>query len=272
MIDTSIRLAKSQRQAIRLINERSEALFNDLIQYNRAYGDSLDQTVIDAWNGAIGKVNEYKEACDRAYESASRAASLGGGSSYTPSSPSSRNSGVGMAAMRPANSPVVDRTPKYYIYKTGTTKPISGALSLEEAQRVWGYIPDPKNYYWQKFEGITKKNLVYGVKPYHTGLDAGFVGGLKGNEEFIKALKGEAFITKEQQNKFMNKILPDIVSTGASSLSSMSFGNLLNIEVQGNLDSSVVPRIEDITKDVVKQINQTMFRGGYKRNTSVVPI
>lgn len=259
-------------EAIRLINERSEALFNDLIQYNRAYGDSLDQTVIDAWNGAIGKVNEYKEACDRAYESASRAASLGGGSSYTPSSPSSGNSGVGMAAMRPANSPVVDRTPKYYIYKTGTTTPISGALSLEEAQRVWGYIPDPKNYYWQKFEGITKKNLVYGVKPYHTGLDAGFVGGLKGNEEFIKALKGEAFITKEQQNRFMNKILPDIVSTGASSLGSMSFGNLLNIEVQGNLDSSVVPRIEDITKDVVKQINQTMFRGGYKRNTSVVPI
>lgn len=259
-------------EAIRLINERSEALFNDLIQYNRAYGDSLDQTVIDAWNGAIGKVNEYKEACDRAYESASRAASLGGGSSYTVSSPSSGNSGVGMAAMRPANSPVVDRTPKYYIYKTGTTKPISGALSLEEAQRVWGYIPDPKNYYWQKFEGITKKNLVYGVKPYHTGLDAGFVGGLKGNEEFIKALKGEAFITKEQQNRFMNKILPDIVSTGASSLGSMSFGNLLNIEVQGNLDSSVVPRIEDITKDVVKQINQTMFRGGYKRNTSVVPI
>lgn len=248
-------------EAIRLINERSEALFNDLIQYNRAYGDSLDQTVIDAWNGAIGKVNEYKEACDRAYESASRAASF-----------SSGNSGVGMAAMRPANSPVVDRTPKYYIYKTGTTTPISGALSLEEAQRVWGYIPDPKNYYWQKFEGITKKNLVYGVKPYHTGLDAGFVGGLKGNEEFIKALKGEAFITKEQQNRFMNKILPDIVSTGASSLGSMSFGNLLNIEVQGNLDSSVVPRIEDITKDVVKQINQTMFRGGYKRNTSVVPI
>ena len=259
-------------EAIRLINERSEALFNDLIQYNRAYGDSLDKTVLDAWNGAIGKVNEYKEACDRAYESASRAASLGGSSSYTPSSPSSGNSGVGMAAMRPANSPVVDRTPKYYIYKTGTTKPISGALSLEEAQRVWGYIPDPKNYYWQKFEGITKKNLVYGVKPYHTGLDAGFVGGLKGNEEFIKALKGEAFITKEQQNRFMNKILPDIVSTGASSLGSMSFGNLLNIEVQGNLDSSVVPRIEDITKDVVKQINQTMFRGGYKRNTSVVPI
>lgn len=259
-------------EAIRLINERSEALFNDLIQYNRAYGDSLDQTVIDAWNGAIGKVNEYKEACDRAYESASRAASLGGGSSYTPSSPSSGNSGVGMAAMRPGNSLVVDRTPKYYIYKTGTTTPISGALSLEEAQRVWGYIPDPKNYYWQKFEGITKKNLVYGVKPYHTGLDAGFVGGLKGNEEFIKALKGEAFITKEQQNRFMNKILPDIVSTGASSLGSMSFGNLLNIEVQGNLDSSVVPRIEDITKDVVKQINQTMFRGGYKRNTSVVPI
>lgn len=258
-------------EAIRLINERSEALFNDLIQYNRAYGDSLDKTVIDAWNGAIGKVNEYKEACDRAYESASRAASLGGGSSYTPSSPSSGNSGVGMAAMRPGNSPVVDRTPKYYIYKTGTTKPISGALSLEEAQRVWGYIPDPKNYYWQKFEGITKKNLVYGVKPYHTGLDAGFVGGLKGNEEFIKALKGEAFITKEQQDRFMNNILPDIVSK-TSTYGGATFDNLLNINVQGNLDSSVVPDIERISNDVFKRLNKAMFQGGYKRNTNTVSI
>ena len=256
-------------EAIRLINERSEALFNDLIQYNRAYGDSLDQTVIDAWNGAIGKVNEYKEACDRAYESASRAASLGGGGSSIGGGGSSSNS---TPSKGESDKDGGKFTKNDYIYKiyNNNGKLIGETKSAEDVKRALSGLRGQGYFYKEYYvNGILtggKKNT------YHTGLNAGFVGGLKGNEEFVKALKGEAFITKEQQNRFMNKILPDIVSTGASSLGSMSFGNLLNIEVQGNLDSSVVPRIEDITKDVVKQINQTMFRGGYKRNTSVVPI
>lgn len=184
---------------------------------------------------------------------------VGGGGSFN------QGSGAG-------REDVINKKPNVYrIYKTNGTL-VTEKNSLSEIKKIWGYIPDPSNYYWTKsINGGAFTGPTFGT-PYHTGLDAGFVGGLKGNEEFVKALKGEAFITKEQQNRFMNKILPDIVSTGASSLGSMSFGNLLNIEVQGNLDSSVVPRIEDITKDVVKQINQTMFRGGYKRNTSVVPI
>lgn len=256
-------------EAIRLINERSEALFNDLIQYNRAYGDSLDKTVLDAWNGAIGKVNEYKEACDRAYESASRAASLGGGGSSIGGGGSSSNS---TPSKGESDKDGGKFTKNDYIYKiyNNNGKLIGETKSAEDVKRALSGLRGQGYFYKEYYvNGILtggKKNT------YHTGLNAGFVGGLKGNEEFVKALKGEAFITKEQQNRFMNKILPDIVSTGASSLGSMSFGNLLNIEVQGNLDSSVVPRIEDITKDVVKQINQTMFRGGYKRNTSVVPI
>lgn len=258
-------------EAIRLINERSEALFNDLIQYNRAYGDSLDQTVIDAWNGAVGAVNNYKSALDSAAESASRLASITGGASSS-SMPVVGGGGSFNQGSGAGREDVINKKPNVYrIYKTNGTL-VTEKNSLSEIKKIWGYIPDPSNYYWIKsINGGAFTGPTFGT-PYHTGLDAGFVGGLKGNEEFVKALKGEAFITKEQQNRFMNKILPDIVSTGASSLGSMSFGNLLNIEVQGNLDSSVVPRIEDITKDVVKQINQTMFRGGYKRNTSVVPI
>lgn len=256
-------------EAIRLLQEHSEETLNALIQYNRAYGDSIDQNIIDLWNKATGAVNTYKSALDEAASAASRlAAASGGGSSV---SLPSTGPPVGSAAMRPAGKPPVDTTPKYLIYKTGTTTPISGFMTLEEAQRVWGYIPDPKNYYWTKFVGAAKKNLVYAVKPYHTGLDAGFVGNIKGNEEFVKALKGEAFITREQQDRFMNNILPDIVSK-TSTYGGATFDNLLNINVQGNLDSSVVPDIERISNDVFKRLNKAMFQGGYKRNTNTVSI
>lgn len=256
-------------EAIRLLQEHSEETLNALIQYNRAYGDSIDQNIIDLWNKATGAVNTYKSALDEAASAASRlAAASGGGSSVSVPSTSPP---VGSAAMRPAGKPPVDTTPKYLIYKTGTTTPISGFMTLEEAQRVWGYIPDPKNYYWTKFVGAAKKNLVYAVKPYHTGLDAGFVGNIKGNEEFVKALKGEAFITREQQDRFMNNILPDIVAKG-STYGGATFDNLLNINVQGNLDSSVVPDIERISNDIFKRLNKAMFQGGYKRNTNTVSI
>lgn len=260
-------------EAIRLLQEHSEETLNALIQYNRAYGDSIDQNIIDLWNKATGAVNTYKSALDEAASAASRlaAASGGGGLSYTPQTiaPPNTNTGVGMGAMRPSGSSPIDT--KYRIFHTGTNKPVGGSMSLTDAQRTWGYIPDPQNYYWEKYVNGIKRNLVYAVKPYHTGLDAGFVGNLKGNEEFVKALKGEAFITREQQDRFMNNILPDIVAKG-STYGGATFDNLLNINVQGNLDSSVVPDIERISNDIFKRLNKAMFQGGYKRNTNTVSI
>lgn len=260
-------------EAIRLLQEHSEETLNALIQYNRAYGTSIDKDIVDLWNKATGAVNTYKSALDEAASAASRlaAASGGGGLSYTPQTiaPSNTNTGVGMGAMRPSGSSPIDT--KYRIFHTGTNKPVGGSMSLADAQRVWGYIPDPQNYYWEKYVNGIKRNLVYAVKPYHRGLDAGFVGNLKGNEEFVKALKGEAFITREQQDRFMNNILPDIVSK-TSTYGGATFDNLLNINVQGNLDSSVVPDIERISNDVFKRLNKAMFQGGYKRNTNTVSI
>ena len=260
-------------EAIRLLQEHREETLNALIQYNRAYGDSIDQNIIDLWNKATGAVNTYKSALDEAASAASRlaAASGGGGLSYTPQTiaPPNTNTGVGMGAMRPSGSSPIDT--KYRIFHTGTNKPVGGSMSLTDAQRTWGYIPDPQNYYWEKYVNGIKRNLVYAVKPYHTGLDAGFVGNLKGNEEFVKALKGEAFVTRAQQDRFMNNILPDIVSK-TSTYGGATFDNLLNINVQGNLDSSVVPDIERISNDVFKRLNKAMFQGGYKRNTNTVSI
>ena len=40
----------------------SEELYNRLIEWNRQYGDSIDQTVTTAWNDATQAVEAYKEA------------------------------------------------------------------------------------------------------------------------------------------------------------------------------------------------------------------
>lgn len=258
-------------EAIRLLQEHSEETLNALIQYNRAYGDSIDQNIIDLWNKATGAVNTYKSALDEATAAAGRLASASGGS-WSTGPVSTGGGGSFNKGSGAGREDVVNNKPNIYrIYKTNGTL-VTEKNSLSEIKKIWGYIPDPQNYYWVKsINGGPFSGKNFGTPTYHTGLDAGFVGNLKGNEEFVKALKGEAFVTRAQQDRFMNNILPDIVSK-TSTYGGATFDNLLNINVQGNLDSSVVPDIERISNDVFKRLNKAMFQGGYKRNTNTVSI
>lgn len=103
-----------------------------------------------------------------------------------------------------------------------------------------------------------------GARPFHTGVEAGFVGGLKGNEMFAKLMKGELVITPEQQDKFVNQTLPSMLGKNAFE-SNVGKGDIsfdLDINVAGNLDDKVVPKIESVMKNVVN----TYFIKGQKRN------
>lgn len=204
------------QEAINLINQRSQELFNDLIEYNRLYGDSLDQTVINAWNGAVGAVNNYTSSVNSAISATRELASAASSISNMP-------------VQRKPNTSSVNKRPT---------------------------------------AGSGMNHPYYQVK--HKGIDSGFVGNVKGNEQFVKALKGEAFITKPQQDNFMKNVLPSMLNTARESTSN-TFGNLLNINVSGNLDSTIVPQIEKIAQNLFNKLNKTMFQGGYVRNTSTVP-
>lgn len=223
------------------------------------------------WNKATGAVNTYKSALDEATAAAGRLASASGGS-WSTGPVSTGGGGSFNKGSGAGREDVVNNKPNIYrIYKTNGTL-VTEKNSLSEIKKIWGYIPDPQNYYWVKsINGGPFSGKNFGTPTYHTGLDAGFVGNIKGNEEFVKALKGEAFVTRAQQDRFMNNILPDIVSK-TSTYGGATFDNLLNINVQGNLDSSVVPDIERISNDVFKRLNKAMFQGGYKRNTNTVSI
>lgn len=118
---------------------------------------------------------------------------------------------------------------------------------------IWGSATQSA---WEKAGG--------GARPFHTGVEAGFVGGLKGNEMFAKLMKGELVITPEQQDKFVNQTLPNMLGKNAFE-SNVGKGNVsfdLDINVAGNLDDKVVPKIESVMKNVVN----TYFIKGQKRN------
>ena len=106
-----------------------------------------------------------------------------------------------------------------------------------------------------------------GYPTHHKGLDSGFVGDNKtsGNEMFIKALKGEVFVTPNQQNNFMNKVIPSMISNAGSSITA---DNLISINVSGNLDSSVVPELKTTIKSSFESLAKTLASRGIVRTAN----
>jgi len=113
------------------------------------------------------------------------------------------------------------------------------------------------------------------VPQFHTGVNAGFVGGRsesKENEQFAKLLKGELVISPEQMSNFMNKTLPSIMSgtpSVSSTMQGMEIGQLMNFNISGNLDRNVLPSIEKIANMVVDKLNDNMLIRGTKRGAGL---
>ena len=104
-----------------------------------------------------------------------------------------------------------------------------------------------------------------GAKPFHKGIEEGFVGGVEGNEMFAKLLNGELVTNEGQQNRFMDKILPQLLGNTAQAVTE-TVSNGVNIDmdfnVAGNMDENVIPQV----RNAVKEIIDTYFIRGQKRN------
>lgn len=224
---------KIYAEARRLIDEHADSTLQKLLEYNDIYGTDIRDTIIMWWNGATNAVYAYEMALDSAANAARRLASYTGGSG----------------------------APAYSV--SGTGEPNKGGNA-------------PSNKHQAPTTTINKGGNSASTKRIavrHKGIDAGLIGGnAKGNEEFVKALKGEAFVTKAQQDKFMGKILPQMVKNQQKQLSNVSFNKLIDLTVNGNLDKTVLPDIESIVTKAVKQLNEIMFRNGNVKSTRSVSI
>lgn len=120
--------------------------------------------------------------------------------------------------------------------------------------------------------------LIFGslIGIHHDGLDSGFVGGgLKGNEEFIKALKGEAYATPQQQDDYMEKYLPNMLKnayvSGATNISAgttMQYDKLIEINVSGSVDSNSVSRIESTVNEAFTRLTGALSQRGTVRKAN----
>lgn len=114
-----------------------------------------------------------------------------------------------------------------------------------------------------------------GIPAFHSGLDAGVVGGNGGGkgEMFAKLLKGEVVVNPEQMDRYMNQVLPSSMINSPQTTSNMNSGmtvdKLMTIIVNGSLDKSVLPSIEKLANDVVDKINNGMLKRGFNRRAEM---
>lgn len=235
------------REAMALINEHADSTFQRLLNWNMIWGTHTEQEMYDAWNFAKTQTNSYVQTVQ--------------------SIPSTQP--VGQDIFNNITMPTKEATKATYdlinaraqlansvFYKQATTGALAGLSSISLNQA---------------YDSLGRTGL---IRTHHKGIDAGFVGNVKGNEMFVKALKGEAFITKYQQDKFMNSILPKMVSDNKDDANSINtnIGTLLNVNVKGSVGDSEIKRIEESANMAIEKLNKGLFSRGRTRTTGQVSI
>lgn len=100
-----------------------------------------------------------------------------------------------------------------------------------------------------------------------------FSNGLKANEVFAKLLKGEVVANEAQIRRFLNDTMPTL-TRGAVEYSRINSPSAINISmpinVEGNLDKSVMPDLDKLANAVLDKATKTILSRGYVRSAGVV--
>jgi TP901 family phage tail tape measure protein len=110
----------------------------------------------------------------------------------------------------------------------------------------------------------------FNLPSHHSGVEAGIIGGqgLSSSEQFIKVMKGEVVVNEHQMAGFINKTLPSITNNAIG-------GNItvtMPLQVQGNLDASVLPAIDAIVNKAIKKLNDNLQSRGFNRRSDIFAI
>jgi len=108
------------------------------------------------------------------------------------------------------------------------------------------------------------------VESHHDGAPD-FAGGLKSNEVFAKLLTGELVATEGQMDNFMKNILPSIASQPRVTPTSSGKGGIeisMPITVMGNMDESVLPKMDAMVKKTITKLNDNLINRGFTRTAT----
>ena len=105
---------------------------------------------------------------------------------------------------------------------------------------------------------------------YHSGGIVGSSGSGSG-EVVARLLSGELVSSQSDMETFINKTLPSMLGTTVEmrgDMGAFSIGNLIELTVQGNLDTSVMPEIDAIADRAIQKINDIMQKRGLTRTAN----
>jgi hypothetical protein len=124
---------------------------------------------------------------------------------------------------------------------------------------------------------ITSTPTGYGVNlfnypKHHSGAEGGFIGQSqsKSSDEFLALMKnGELPITTSQMDDFMTKTLPNLAGVAASNNNgNVNIQKFMDITVQGNLDSSTLPKLEKIIERAKNEMIKSLGQRGIIRSAN----
>lgn len=242
---------KMMQDAQRMITKNADKTYKELINWNMLYGDGLRSSVVSAWSeGAKGVTN-----LDSLVRNLNNI-------NLTPFIDQIKNVGIALGLAASSYQSLGGS-----MVGLGSISGYGSGMSFGGGASALTLAQAAKAFSNTSTSGGTSTAK---MQIRHSGVDTGFVQGLKSNEEFAKLMAGEIVITPNQMDTFMNKTLPKVAQMSRGE--TLSIGKLLEITVQGNMDGSVVPQIKEIADKVVKQINENMKQRGFIRTTSLTSI
>jgi TP901 family phage tail tape measure protein len=252
--------------AIDLLTNHAATTYNELLEWNRKFGSGVDSDISGKWDNAMKAMAIGIQELEK-----KASASLGGITSSI--------NKVKDAATDLANSAAT----KFHQMSNEVAGSIEN-LSNTSATKFHQMGNDIDNVI-EKLDSFNTKLAQSGGTYFpgsssnapagwnsptyqstnHDGAKSGFVGGLptlQSNEVFAKLLTGELVVNQNQMSQFINKTLPDVVSTASQSMGGINLGGMV-FNVSGNLDKTVIPQLESA---VLKIMNNATRNLGFKPN------
>ena len=122
------------------------------------------------------------------------------------------------------------------------------------------------------YGGVSPTVSTETLPTHHSGLSSGAVGGVRTlpGEILSKLLVGEEVMNDNDILKTLKMIprVANIISRTQGSGGGLNIENLITI--QGDVIEKTIPKIKDIAKDVIKEINSTLVRQGSVRDVASI--
>lgn len=232
---------KLYRLAISRINSDWQNLYQQILDWNLAAGNSLESEIIEKWNLAAEAVQRYGGFVN-AVNATKNSNSLGDSLSYDYS-----QTGEDPASIAAANS-IVEKMKANAAAWHGASKSTQSRLDAENlslAQQLAQYVgsvPVRKNGVWY----LNGQELFKLYPKYHEG---GIVGGLpnKKQQELLTVLKNGELVATEQMQKRAIELV-DFAANISKKLAALPYSSGISAMLKNDIIPSI-PKTEQVTRN-----------------------